>query len=99
MEKSYGNIKGCLYKYNVEQKTADTPWYADTSEIIKVEIKDKIVPESMECWFFNCVNLTDIENIENIDTTVVNSMLGLFGNCNKLSNVNVSKLVTSMLFN
>mgnify|MGYP005778844715 CR=1 FL=1 len=47
-------------------------------------ITDEIVPLTMSSWFDSCINLTEFENIENIDTSEVQSMVNMFDTCSSL---------------
>ena len=47
---------------------------------MKVSILDEIVLVIMTNWFRGCENLTEIENIEKINTSVENKG-GMFSNC------------------
>ena len=64
--------------------------------IKKVIILDKIRPSS-SCnnWFFFASNLTSIENIENIDTRLVEDMTGMFSGCSAITNLDLSSFDTS----
>lgn len=50
------------------------------TEIIKVDIKDKIAPKNMGGWFWNMSNLTseNITHLENIDTSQCTTIFYLF---------------------
>ena len=70
--KEYGNIKGQVYSNWEDEdnnKVSDIPWFNETLSITKVAIVDKIEPLAMANWFYNCQNMTEIENIENINTS------------------------------
>ena len=101
VQKEYGNIKGQEYSSWTEEenKKSDTPWFNDSALITKVSIVDKIVPISMASWFDSCINLTEMENIENIDTSQVKSMRGLFDTCTSLQTIDVSSFNTTHVNN
>ena len=95
--KEYGNIKGEEYtSWNEgDEHFNDTPWFNEKETITKVSIIDEIVPTSMANWFESCSNLTEIIGLEKINTEYVENMAGMFGRCNSLISVNVSKFDTS----
>ena len=82
-EDSYGNI----YYYPI--------WKNETTLITNVIIYDKIVPTITDRWFNNCSNLEKIENIINLDTSNVKTMICMFNGCKKLTNLNLSSFNTS----
>ena len=53
-------------------------------EVAKVIILNKIVPTNCSYWFAYCYDLTEIVNIENIDTSLVTDMSYMFSTCEKL---------------
>ena len=96
--KEYGNIKGQEYKSWTDEDNnivSDIPWFNETSLITKVSIVDEIVPLSMASWFHSCINLTEIENIEKIDTSEVKNMAIMFYNCSSLTNLDLRSFNTS----
>ncbi|MFQ8988697.1 MAG: BspA family leucine-rich repeat surface protein [Intestinibacter sp.] len=100
--KEYGNIKGQEYKSWADEDNnivSDTPWFNETSLITKVSIIDEIVPTSMSSWFDSCINLTEFENIEKIDTSEVKSMSGMFDTCSSLATLDLSSFDTSNVTN
>ncbi len=59
------------------------PWFANSSNgwhISKVTFKDKIAPTYITGWFYNCQNLSSIENIENLDMSYCEDMAYAFYN-------------------
>lgn len=44
----------------------------------KISIKDKIKPESIAGWFCNCTSVSEIKNLENIDTSICTDMAFAF---------------------
>ena len=96
--KQYGNIKGQEYSsWAGEDKNyaSNTPWFNDKASVTKVSIIDKIVPTSMASWFVGYTNLTEIEHIENIDTSEVESMKLMFAGCSSLTSLDLSSFDTS----
>ena len=59
-----------------------------SSENVKKIVIDKsfadYLPVTCAFWFANCSNLKTIEGLENINTTNVENMYGMFANCPKL---------------
>ncbi len=54
------------------------------ASVTKVNILNNIVPTSCAYWFHNCYNLTEIINIENLDTRLVTNMSDMFATCENL---------------
>ena len=90
--KSYGNIKGKEFKVDLmeEDGVSEIPWTNEYESINKVVIENKIVPENMAGWFTNLINIQEIENIENIDTSRVVDMSYLFFADSNLKNIDLS---------
>ena len=83
-----------IQKYNEDnnQKQGDTKkplWDYFKPKIEKVVILSKIKPTNISGWFEGSNLLTQIENIENIDTSQVQKMQYVFYNCSKLTSLNV----------
>ena len=51
-------------------------------------------PTTMYSWFRDMTNLRIIEGWENLNTSQVTSMNGVFYNCNKLTSIDLSRFVT-----
>ena len=94
------NIKGKKYEWIDIDKE---PWYDaskmpqwyGSSTVIKISFLDKVVPENIEYWFDSLTNLTTIENMNNLDTSNVTMMNGMFSGCSGLTNIDVTNLDTS----
>ena len=75
-------------------------WYEHRDKIKVVTFADLIRPFATAQWFSGCVNLTEIRNIENLDTRAVTDMSAMFAECSALKSLDVTKLntrkVTSM---
>ena len=71
---SYGNIRDFDYGRADYQ----------SNEVTKVNILNKIVPTSCAFWFSDCYYLTEIINIENLDTSCVTNMEMMFSTCESL---------------
>ncbi|MBQ3919807.1 MAG: BspA family leucine-rich repeat surface protein, partial [Oscillospiraceae bacterium] len=50
---------------------------------------------SAECMFFNMTDLTEIEGLENLDTSSVTSMMAMFSGCRSLTSLDVNGFDTS----
>lgn len=77
------------------QEEAMNQMMTELSKIKKVVIENKIVPDSTAYWFFSLINLNEISGIENLDTSNVTDMEGMFANCSSLSSIDLSGLNTS----
>ncbi len=59
-------------------------------------------PTTMYSWFYNCKNLKTVTGLENLNTSEVTSMYGLFEGCSDLEEIDLSPLdvsnVTTMAF-
>ena len=98
------NIKGKKYELiNIDKE----PWYDaskmpqwyGSSTVIKISFLDKVVPENIEYWFDSLTNLTTIENMNNLDTSNVTDMSGMFDGCSSLTSINLTGLDTSNVIN
>ena len=58
-----------------------------------------VKPNSLYCWFYNFVNLTTIEGLENLNTSEVTTMNSMFFNCDELTAVDVSGFDMSKVTN
>ena len=61
----------------------------------KITIKDKVKPESIAGWFFNCEYATEINNLENIDTSICTDMRYAFYNVSKVKKLDLHNFDTS----
>ena len=86
VSKSYGDI---------QLNSSLRPWSADVASIKTVNIVNKIRPTVIYSWFYNCTNLTAINNIANLDTSKVTNMNSMFGYCSKLTSLDLSSFDTS----
>ena len=90
LSKDYGNIYYDNYSLDNPH-----PW---SNNIQSVDILDKIQPTSTAYWFSNCKNITAINNIENLNTSAVTDMSGMFYNCSGLTNIDLSYFNTSNVY-
>ena len=79
----------------------DPIWYENqTSNVETVIIRDKIVPKSCSYWFCDGFTLLkEIRNIENLDTSNVESMDSLFLGCLNIEELDLSSWDTSSVTN
>ncbi len=89
--KNYGNIKGGVF----ENEASDAPWKVDNSSIRTVDFIDEVHPTSTRRWFWFCGEITEIKNIQNLDTSEVTNMSSMFNLCSKLKSIDVSGFNTS----
>ena len=71
------------------------PWYNARKSIVQVEFADTIYPKSTSCWFFECENLREFVNIQNLNTSNVTNMYRMFSECVSLVTIDVSGFDTS----
>ena len=89
LEKTYeGNFKETLFDW-------DAPWGDDWKDILSIEIINKIVPKYTAYWFNSMNYATDIKGLNNLDTSNVETMAGMFDNCTELQTLDVSHFDTS----
>ena len=91
VSEEYGNIKGKTFNYYGNE----APWRADKDNIIIVEIQNEIVPNETAYWFYDCTNVTKINNIANLNTSNVTDMSYMFGECENLTDLNLKNLKTN----
>lgn len=88
------NIKDDVYYWNSDDDYKDPAWiWNDT--ITKVIFLNTIVPKNTAEWFLGLQNLTDIENMRNLNTINVTDMNYMFGGCSSLTNLDLSSFDTS----
>ena len=81
-------------KDDLYDKQSKVPWNNETSSIEKVTFVNEIKPTSTQRWFYRCVNLAEIENIENLNTSKVLSMAFMFCGARKLETLDLSTFDT-----
>ena len=82
-----------------ETKTAKPFENYDPTDVKTVRFEGAIKPKDCQFWFWNCLNLTEIKNIENLYTNECRDMTSMFFQCRKLTNVDVSCFDTSNVTN
>lgn len=78
---------------------SEAPWYAKRRSIETVTFADAIRPNTTACWFEECENLTAINGIEKLDTSLVTNMEYMFDTCESLEEVDVSGFDVSHVTN
>ena len=71
----------------------------DASKIKKIIFSGIVKPKDCSNWFLDCENLTEIKNIENLDTSECTRMDAMFGNCSSLKILNLNTFDTSKVTN
>ena len=89
----YGDISNKLNEYSAQ------PWSKQRAQIKTVDIVDEIAPMETARWFENCHYLTNIYNINNLDTSNVTSMWMMYSGCESLKELDLSSLDTSNVTN
>ena len=74
--------------------TNDTPNNVVTKVVFDASFKD-FLPLTTYSWFYNLKALTTIEGLENLNTSEVTNMSGMFSNCSGLTSLNLSNFNTS----
>ena len=90
IEHYYGNILNSHYTSNGE-----IPWKESRETISTIRFANKIEPITTSYWFYSCVNLNKIENLENLDTNNDIDMKAMFYGCESLLDFNLSSLNTA----
>ena len=103
---SYGAKPAGANVYEVPLKAtflSDIPWVCKENDISK-EIKKVIFTASFKQvtnitstrqWFYGMNNLVSIIGLENLNTSKVTDMYGMFGSCFSLKSLNLSRFNTS----
>ena len=102
-DEPYVTIAGDIATFAYGKKRSGNHYYTLTNyphQFIQKAVFDEsfrfYTPQSCSQWFYNCANLTEIVDMEKyLDTEKVTDMSLMFGNCNKLENINLSGFKTS----
>ena len=85
--------------YDVRTDAFTPDWINNhASDITTVVFDDSfkdVQPTFCNRWFYNCINLTSIDNIENLNTANVTDMSGMFYRCKKLKSLDLSSFNTA----
>ena len=71
------------------------PWYNERDSIFVVSFSSTIQPVCTAYWFFGCYSLERVDNIRNLDTVNVTNMDYMFGDCHRLTELDISHFDTS----
>ena len=81
-------------EYEIGEDRYDRPgWLDERQSVTRVVFDPSFVqarPKSCYCWFFECEKLTDIEGMENLNTSEVTSMDYMFYSCSSLTSLDLS---------
>lgn len=84
--------------YDLNDRLTDPGWNSKASEIKKVvftrSFRD-VLPSACSMWFKDCANLSQIDGLENLNTSEATSMEAMFYGCKKLTSLDLSKFNTS----
>lgn len=73
---------------------SQVPWYADRATIEKVVIEKNAKPTTCAFMFSGCKNLTTIEGLDGLDTSIAASMQEMFKGCEVLESLDISSFNT-----
>ena len=102
---NYGNIKGKNYEWiNIDEEpgcdiTKMPPWFESSESIVKVSFLSEIVPSGIAYWFCYCESLTEIENINYLNTASATNMESTFEGCSSLATLDLSSFDTGNVTN
>ena len=88
--------------YDLNVSNSEPGWSAQKENIQKVVFDSSFAnarPTSCYSWFGECLNLTHIEGMENLNTEMVTTMEGMFYRCNALSSLDVTNFNTANVTN
>ena len=90
----------CTKYYELNEGSINPDWYADGNyaNITKVVFDESFTnarPTSTYAWFFRMTNLTEIVDIENLNTSEVTTMRSMFNSCSNLANIDLSHFITA----
>lgn len=84
--------------YDLNVMAIPPAWVKDSTQVSKAVFTtnfSKARPTSLSYWFGGCKNLTEIEGIENLNTSNVDHFFCTFQGCEKLKTIDVSHFNTS----
>ena len=100
----YDNLRATRPKYNIYDmpKPGESPAWVGNGSFPQGNIKHVVFdasfsryrPSSTESWFAYCINLQDIEGIQNLNTENVTDMGSMFYDCKALTSLDVSNFNT-----
>ena len=99
---SYKGFKPVTYYYVLFEGRAKPAWSSLVDKIKKVVFDASFAnarPKSCYWWFGECLNLTRIEGMENLNTEMVTTMEGMFYQCEALTSLDVTNFNTVKVTN
>ena len=97
---SYGSRSGAVYDLN--SGTTAPSWSSKASTVTKVVFNSNFAsaaPTTCYQWFYNMTGLTTITGIENLKTSSVTNMSGMFQNCSSLTSLDLGTFNTAKVTN
>lgn len=88
--------------YDLNDRLTDPGWNSKASEIKKVVFTSSFRdanPSTCSTWFKDCSNLSQIDGLENLNTSEATSMEAMFYGCEKLTSLDLSKFNTGSVTN
>ena len=80
--------------YSIPSSSSEPEWISDHASDIKKVVFDEsfavVRPTKCYCWFTDCSALTDIQGIQNLNTTEVTDMSEMFRGCTSLITLDLS---------
>ena len=95
---SYKGFKPVTYYYVLNAGRVRPEWYSKKDKIKKVVFDASFAnarPKSCYWWFRECLNLTRIEGMENLNTEMVTTMACMFSHCEALTSLDVTNFNTA----
>ena len=85
--------------YDIPQSGTSKPdWSTIATSIKKVAFDDSFAdvnPRTCRYWFSGCSNLTEIKDIQNLNTSIVTDMAYMFDDCKNLKSLDLSSFNTN----
>ena len=75
------------------------PWSSNATSITTVTFENEVIPTYVASWFNGCTNLSEVNNIELLNTRNVADMRYMFQNCSSLKNMDLTELDLSNVVN
>ncbi len=83
----------------LDSKGDESPWQSTVAKKVTKVVFDASFanarPTSTKAWFSECSNLTDIENLNYLNTSDVTDMSYMFNSCSALKSIDISNFNTS----
>ena len=74
-------------------------WYTERDQIKTVTFAEEVRPVSTALWFYDCENLTTINNPQNLKTDGVTNMSQMFSRCGNLKTLDLTGMNTGNVEN